>query len=1031
MLKTVKQSTTDIYLNKIRQFNERLGIRILERHVVFTAAYHHTPARLPLASTVNLKRKPINEGVDWGKNWESGYFKLTGTVPKAWQGRAICADIELSGEVLIYDRQGTPLYGLTNGSAFAFDYAKYIYPLSEQCQGGEKIEILAEAAANPLFGIAASNHITRHDPARFGTFHAKVNRLRLCVVDTDCRSLWLDMNTLFHLAKALPETSTRRARIVRALNAAVNCFADTPANALATRALLAPELAKQNGHSALTTIAVGHAHIDTAWLWPLAESVRKCGRTFASQIANIERYPGYVFGASQAQLYAFTRDHYPILYAKIKQAVKAGRWEIQGGMWVECDCNLTGGEALVRQFLHGKNFFRDEFGVDVKGCWIPDVFGYAATMPQILHRCGIDWFLTQKISWNQFNPFPHHSFLWQGLDGTKMLTHFPPEDTYNSHLNPEGLLHAEANFVEKDRLDEFITLFGIGDGGGGPKDEHIETGLREADLDGLPKVKFGTAEAFFKRLGKRQNELDVWRGELYLELHRATLTTQARMKKWNRSLENALVQLEHLAISLDPAHYPLAVLDKAWKTLLTHQFHDILPGSSIAAVYEDAAKFMGAALQACTDTAQQIVAGSCTKDKQSVMLHNSLSYDYTAAVVMPAETGRTGLATADGTELPTQIEGDRTVALVTIPAHAFLTLTRTGLRAPATTKKSDLLVLENDLVRYVFNQSAEITEAIDKTTGRPVLAAGSKGNVLSLYEDRPTSWDAWDIDFFYTEQFIENAGARGQASCAAGPVRQGIRFNLAIGQSSIVQEVFLTAGSRRLDFVTKVNWHEMHRMLRTSFAVNIKTDRASFDIQYGTLERSTADNTTWDKAAFEVCGHRFADLSEHDRGVAVLNNCKYGWKVKGHTIDLNLLRSSTHPDPDADLGEHEFTYALLPHTGALSESNVRAEAAMLNVTPLLFHGYRCRIDRAPFSISGKGLSLEVIKRAEKSEHVVLRVVETDGRRSQGTLVSHRGHVTLAESDLLEWKERKAVPCAPSLTIELAPFEIKTYVAKPK
>ena len=494
-------------------------------------------------------------------------------------------------------------------------------------------------------------------------------------------------------------------------------------------------------------------------------------------------------------------------------------------------------------------------------------------------------------------------------------------------------------------------------------------------------------------------------------------------------METALVRLEHLAISLDPARYPSVMLDKAGKTLLTHQFHDILPGSSIAAVYEDAARFMGQELEECKRTAHQIVASSCRKDRSAVTLHNSLSYDYSGAVVMPLGTGCTRLAYPDGSEVPVQIEGDHTVALITIPAHSLLVLERTGTAVPAIKQNQSLLVLENGLVRYTFNKSGEITEAIDKITGRPIIAPGGKGNVLSLYEDRPTRWDAWEIDFFYTEQFIENADSTGHKLCATGPVRKGISFNLSIGQSALVQEVYLTEGSMRLDFVTKVKWNELHRMLRASFAVNIKADRASFDIQYGTLERTTADNTTWDKAAFEVCGHRFADLSEHDYGVAVLNDCKYGWKVKGSIIDLNLLRSSTHPDPDADLGDHEFTYSLLPHAGSLFESNVRAEAAMLNVSPLVFNGYRSPVDRAPFSINGKGLSLEVIKRAEKSKSVVLRVVETDGRRSKGALVSHRGNVYLAESDLLEWKEQKPVACAPCLDIELAPFEIKTYVVK--
>ena len=814
----------------------------------------------------------------------------------------------------------------------------------------------------------------------------------------------------------------RTRRIVAALARAVDVYAEDPANSRAARAELAPELARRADASALHTTAVGHAHIDTGWLWPVRETVRKCARTYASQLDLIARYPDYVFGASAPQHFAFLKEHYPELYARVKAAVKAGRIEPQGGMWVEADTNLASGESLIRQFLHGKNFFRDEFGVEVKNLWIPDVFGYSGALPQIVRKCRCNFFLTQKLSWNKYNTFPHNTFRWVGIDGSEVVTHFPPENTYNSKLLPDTLIPAGERYVENDFLTDAMSLFGVGDGGGGPKEESIEFGLRQRDLEGSPRVSFGTAEAFFERVLAQRDRLASWHGELYFEMHRGTYTTQALVKKMNRKNEFALTSVEMLWSVLPAAEYPAAELDALWKKLLLNQFHDILPGSSIKLVYDRTHREHAEIFAACERLMRQAAEKLFAPAEDALTVVNLLSSPVRRSFALPegwlaAERADGGaIVSADGyamTEIP--------------PFSAVVLRKKAGEAAPVEFGAPAPAVLENDLVRYEFDANGALISVLDRETGRSLLVPGGTGNEFTLYADMPNEYDAWDVDEFYRDRPVVKAHATASARFDT-PVRQTLLLKLAIGDSFIEQTVSLDAGSRMLRFDTKVDWREEHRMLRVAFETALtEVNDANFDIQYGFLARPAHVNTSWDAARFESCAHRYADLSDADGGVALLNDCKYGYFVRDGVLDLALLRSARYPDHTADMGEHFFTYAFLPHAGTLIGSEVMDRAAELNRPPLVFAGLAGAF-ALPFKLAGDGVLCEVVKKAEKSPDLIVRLVEKNGRRAHAALEFAKP-ATVAPCDMLEWEDLAPAETGTRFEFDFTPFEIKTLRVK--
>ena len=989
-----------------------------------------TADEVPFEKRSALAYRPIVPGEMWGENWESSWFHVMGMIPRHWDKRSVKLLFNAGGEGLIFAPDGTPAASLTGGSVYSASFVKNDYLLPEDFTKKGVVDLWIEGAANTLFGLLFDGdpELRREHPQ--GRFTGILQECAIGLFDEEVWQLSIDLKVIEELISGLPEKDYRRRRHLKTCKEAMATFRTS--GAAAARQVLREIFDITPSGALMTVHGVGHAHIDTGWLWPVRETVRKCARTFAAQLDLIERYPGYIFGASSPQHYAFIKKRYPALYRKIKAAVKAGRWELQGGMWVEADANIISGESMVRQFLHGKNFFMDEFGIEVKNLWLPDVFGYSASMPQIIKRSGCDHFLTQKISWSQFNTFPCKTFNWKGIDGSVVLTHFPPENSYNSQLKTDRQLKAQSEYPEGYIVPDYMSLFGIGDGGGGPYPELVERGKRLAHLDGAPRFKFDTAENFFREIARYKDELPVWQGELYLELHRGTLTTQSRIKKLNRRNEQLLTETEFICSMLPLEEYPAKELDRLWKLLLLNQFHDIIPGSSIHMVYEQTEKEH----HEISSSAEKLIAAAAKKlfpkEAGSAVVVNSLSYPCETLVELPAEWSGSDVTDGAGNVLPCQPNGGGLLVRVKLAPSSVTRLLRATSRKAKKSAPSKLrkLVLENELCSYRFAPDGKLIAAFDKRIGRNVIPAGEQGNRLALYDDKPLSYDAWDIDCTYLEQTPLAPEAVAAEWVESGPLRQTIRFELAFPCAQIVQLVSLESGKARLDFKTEVRWHGEHQMLRTSFPVDVFAQEAAFDIQYGFLKRPTHKNTSWDFARFECCGQRYADISNTDYGVALLNDCKYGFHVHGNVLDLNLLRSPKYPDHLADQGEQSFTYSLLPHLGALPVSEVFAEAALLNRAPRVICG--AGAGALPFCrLESSGITLEVVKKAEKESCLILRLVENRGETSSGVL-RFAAPATAAETSLLEWEEK---PLAKSkalreLPVTLGPFEIRTLKVRP-
>ena len=725
----------------------------------------------------------------------------------------------------------------------------------------------------------------------------------------------------------------------------------------------------------------GHSHIDTAWLWPLRETVRKCSRTFATAARLMERYPDYRFSCSQPQLYAYTKKHYPALYAEVKKWVASGRWECTGGPWVESDCNVPSGEALIRQMLHGLRFFREEFGTRPHSLWLPDVFGYPASLPQILLGCGLRDFYTNKLHWQARNLFPVNLFWWEGIDGTRVLAHIPKlRNGYNGWPNPEQLMIGWDNFEQKAVYDELLFPFGFGDGGGGPTEEMLEFTARSTSFPGLPACRQGVGEAYFDEVRGRLTadegrktkdeiptpgtdslvpDLPTWVGELYLETHRGTYTTHGEIKRANRKNELALREAEIAGFMAAVSGVPvdLSPLDAAWENLLLLQFHDILPGSSIGEVYREAALDNARTAETARtirDAAWRGVAERIAAPDE-IVAFNSLSWprsDAATALVPTAMLPLTGvsdcdcadaktlveLVAPDGRAAPAQIIGQRdgqTELVFTpheLPATGYL---RLALRPAAEAAQTSLRVsprqIENRFFRVELDDEGNIVRLLDKRHGREVVPAGQIANELQLFQDGPEREAAWNIHATFEKRTYAWEPGTTLEVVETGPVRAVVRITRRYRASTIAQDMILYDRVPRIDFVTRADWQERQVMLKAAFPVAVRSPRASFEIQFGAVERPTHRNTSWDQEKFEVCAHRWADLSEAGYGVSLLNDCKYGYDVHGDVLRVTLLRGPESPDPDADRGQHEFTYALFPHAGDWTAGETVRRGWELNV----------------------------------------------------------------------------------------------------
>ncbi len=796
------------------------------------------------------------------------------------------------------------------------------------------------------------------------------------------------------------------------------------------------------GYSDVIATCIGHTHIDVAWWWTVAQTREKVGRSFATVLKLMEEYPNYKFMSSQPQLYYFLKERYPELYAQVKERIREKRWEPEGGMWVEADCNLTSGESLVRQFIHGKRFFLEEFGLDNRVLWLPDVFGYSGALPQIMKKCGIDYFMTTKLAWNQFNKVPYDTMLWRGIDGTEVLTHLittlgvnqPIKDfftTYNGILHPDAIMGGWMRYQNKDINNDILVSYGYGDGGGGPTREMLETSKRmEKGIKGIPKVRQEFSRTYFEELWERVKDnrrLPVWEGEFYFEYHRGTYTSMARNKRSNRKSELGLMDLELLSVlAEEKIPYPVNELNAMWKTVLLNQFHDILPGSSIREVYEVTKKEyeqITAQREALAKERMESLADS----GDGITIFNTIGMER-SDVVMLGDVAAEALADENGAVYPVQKTADGAIACVEhLPSKGYRSYTVLKEAVPVETPfvLTDDHHLETPYYSITLDESGLFTSIFDKENDREVLKQGERANLMRMYEDKPIYYDNWDIDIYYTEKFWDVDALDRMEWTELGPVRTTLELTRTISNSLIRQKIHFYAKNRRIEFETYVDWKEHQHLLKVHFPVDVHTDEATFDIQFGNLTRKVHQNTSWDKARFESCGQKWMDLSEGHYGVSLLNDCKYGHSVKDSNMALTLIKSGIEPNPMTDYEEHFFTYALYPHAEGWRAAGTVREAYMLN-QPLLAVEKGTKAGEYSFaSVDKDNVILETVKAAEDGNGIILRLYESENAKTKVCLTVNRDFERAYICNLLEETETEAAVSENRIQIPVKPYEIMT------
>ncbi len=948
----------------------------------FEITAYITEEPLPYLERKNGEKRMLAEGERWGKLWDCAWMNMKGTVPEGVSLENIAFLLDVGGEGCVFDSEGVPFKGITNKDSFySFHLGMpgkvVVFPDVKMINGGN-IDIWVDCGANDLFGEE------EHAPLdKIGVLH----KARIATVDNAKRELYYDLEVIWHLAEATKDESIKESA-KKAFEEAISVYESDIVKASAiTKAFLS-----QTSESDFQITALGHAHIDLAWFWPIRETKRKAERTFATVLRNSERYKNYLFGVSQPQMIEWIKDTHPELYAQMKKLYENGRLELQGGFWVESDTNVPSGESLVRQMLYGKKFFKEEFGYEQEILWIPDVFGYTAQLPQIMAKSGVKYFLTIKMSWNAVNLFPHSTFNWIGLDGSKILTHMPPEGNYNSAARAESFIIIEEKFREREIDNRSMLLYGIGDGGGGPGMEHLERLEREYDLIGLPKVKQGFAIDFFRELEADQDKFPTYQGELYLEKHQGTYTTQSRNKRNNRKCEigfhNAEI-MSTLAFFCGGKEYRKEELEKLWKEVLLYQFHDIIPGTSIKRVYDETdvryAYILGEIKRIESEAFDAISNGDgrCYFNPSPFAFDGYIEkeggYDYVKALPM-------SFASVAKDENPTVVLGENTI--------------------------------ENSKIKVTFTPEGGISSVIGKQDGFEYLRG--EGNVLNAYSD---TLNAWEVPADYAVNPRERLAVKEVSQRVIDGVAER-KAVYTVGNSTIVQTIKIYPESTRIDFKTTVDWQETHKMLRAAFPLTAQSDEARCDIQYGSILRPTHKRDSFAAAKKEVCAHKWIDISDSEHGAALMNDCKYGYRVWDSVLDIDLLRSSMYPGKDADKGAQEFTYSFFVH-GSDYVNQINAEGYALNMPPKAFDGAapEAFIDAPVAKCNADGVAIDWVKRAEDGNGIIVRAYEYAGKGAKAkiTLNSAFGERKCYLCDLLE----NVIGEADGET-EFKPYEIHTF-----
>lgn len=1044
---------------RIEQYIEALRRRLVTRVANVDMELATTFELLSPEDASRLTFAACPPGTRWGRQWEYGWFRGSISLPESVKGKRVEFLIG-QGESLVYVN-GRLAGGVNHGHATVL--------LSESAVPGETFEFLVETYAGhgptPTASLPGQPGESVLQPAKEP--YQVFSEACVVVFDEEGYQLYMDMMTLYDAIAQMDNNSLRRHRIENALLEATYALefeADESAyseSVRKARALLRPVLAAKNGSTSPDFLCVGHAHIDVAWLWPIAQTIRKAAGTFSTAVEMMRHYPEYRFLQSQPQLYAYVKEHYPEVYEGIKRAVAAGQWIVDGALWVECDTNLVGGESLIRQFLYGKRFMREEFGVDSRVMWLPDVFGYSGALPQIMKGCGVDYFSTHKIYWNYNGGtlFPYDTYMWEGIDGTAVLAHNHRD--YNSETRPSVIIDRWNLVTWKDKTDVLLYPFGWGDGGGGPTRDHLEYLRRLGDFEGVPRTRQTPLVEFFHEVERRGLPDARYVGELYFEAHRGVYTSQARTKRGNRKSEFALRDAElfaTLATLSAGAEYPADALERSWKQVLLNQFHDIIPGSSIGRVYEEANALYDQVIADVSSLSAASRRSLMRPSDRAYTVWNSLSWERDICVKLPAVGGV--IVDADGNLLEQQeiTCGDGLALLVKVPdvpacgartvyvADPGANVVGQALQAQraqytesaslhegasaAFDADSGQFVLENEYLRLRIDQRGEITSLYDKEAARELTADGQSLNRLEMYQDQPAYYEAWDIDISYREKRIPLDGSSKVSIVAAGPLEARLKVERAISRSAMVQYVVLRSGARRVDFETEVDWQETHKLLKVAFPVDVHSTDARYEIQFGHIRRARNQNTEFERARFEVSGHKWMDVSEAGYGFSVLNDCKYGWDILDGVMRLTLLRAPVAPDPTADRGHHVFTYSVFPHNSAFGVDVVR-QGYDLNVPVVVDPGELCCGSGQPLvTVSAPNVVIETIKRSEDGKAVVVRAYESVGQRSECEISFGFDVVEGALCDMLE--ERRSCIAVDNNKAKLTfrPFEVKTILLTP-
>ncbi|MBL4936216.1 alpha-mannosidase [Clostridium sp. YIM B02515] len=992
--------------------------------------------------------KEFHKGENWGGREYHCWFKTSVTIPKNFDGKVTALNLKTFDEG--WDAINPQFILYINGEHIqGIDMNHREVIISDCAEAGKVYEI---------------------DIHAYGGLIDKKAKLfiNLVTIDKPLRELFYNLQVPVWVCEKLNKEDKRRIDMLTVLNEAVNLldlrkpfskeFHESVEKA--NDYLRVEFYEKLCGHEDTIATCVGHTHIDVAWHWTVAQTREKVARSFSTVLKLMEEYPEYVFMSSQPQLYKFLKEDHPHVYEKIKEKVNEGTWETEGAMWLEADCNVTSGESLVRQILFGKRFFKQEFGVESEILWLPDVFGYSAALPQILKKSDVNYFMTTKIAWNQFNKLPYDTFMWEGIDGTEVLTHFittkdPYQDpnshftTYNGQIHPGAIIGAWDRYQQKDINNDVLVSFGFGDGGGGATYEMLEVGRRlNKGIPGCPKVKMGTSKEYFKKLEtkvRKNKRLPKWVGELYLEYHRGTYTSMARNKRDNRISENLYASAEKMSslAMLLGKNYPQDKLNKGWENILLNQFHDILPGSSIKEVYdvtkEEYKEIIGNGNEVLNDALNTIVS-NINLDKKSLIVFNTLAFERNdiASFTVPEGIINPALVDENGKDVVCQrIENNKAIFFAEkVPALGY----KTYSLIEGTVKNESNIKLsktdaENRFFKIAFDEKAQIKSLFDKENMREVLKECQVGNALQAFEDKPMNFDNWDIDIYYQEKMWAVDDIQSLEVIEAGPVRATLKIERKFSDSLIVQKIYIYNDIPRIDFNNYVDWKEHQVLLKAAFPIDINTNKATYEIQYGNVERPTHNNTSWDVARFEVVGQKWADLSEGDFGVSLLNDSKYGHDIKDGLMRLTLIKSGIEPNLTTDQEEHFFTYSLYPHSGDWKEAKTVQNAYNINV-PLYAKASDEHLGKMPKALSlakadKDNVIIEVVKKAEDTDDLILRLYECHNKRSKVNVTMFNELINVVECNLME-RDLEAVDFkGQNFSFEIKPFEIKTFKLKIK